>query len=140
MKEKPKAGDGVKRYSNRYYPYPVMTTQIPLNDGKRDTILQWIYDIHIVEWYVTFLLQRYLDYDDVEDKCQEIHRMLAEKKQEDWDKLYEQGYYAVSAYVAGLIHKQIRSVSSFLYKNYERYKEIMTRQDEDFWTNYADSH
>ena len=76
----------------------------------------------------------------MEDKCQEIHRMLAEKKQEDWDRLYEQGYYAISAYVAGLIHKQIRSVSSFLYKNYERYKEIMTRQDEDFWTNYADSH
>lgn len=137
---KKKENNGVKHYSNRFYKYPVMTQQIPLTSGDRDTILNWIHDIHIIEWYVTFLLQRYLDYDDVEDKVQEIYLILAEKTQADWDRLYEQGYYAISAYVAGLIHKQIRSVSSSIYRNYERYKQIMQRQDEDFWEKYSQTH
>ena len=128
-----------KNDRNKYYSKKVLTNQIPLRDGKRETILQWLYDINIVNWYVTYLLNRHLDDEDVEDKIQEIWTMLCEKKQEEWDKLYEQGYYAVSAYVSGLIHRQIRSDTSKIYRKYNKYRENVITKDEAFWMNYEQS-
>ena len=125
---------------NKYYTERVLTSEIPLKDGKRDTILQWLYDTHLVEWYVTYLLQRKLSSHDVEDKIQEIYLMLAEITQEKWTELYNQGIPSVSAYAAGLIHSQIVSSSSKIYKTYNLYKTMEITQDETFWNDYGTEH
>lgn len=129
-----------KRPRNRYYPDRVHTREIPLKDGKRDTIVQWIYDIRIVEWYTTFLLQRDIDALDVEDKIQEIYYMICSIPQEKWDELYEQGRYSISAYVTGIVHQQIVSSTSRIYYGYNRYREIVSTMDDLFWETYYDEH
>lgn len=125
---------------NKYYTERVLTSEITLKDGKRDTILQWLYDTHLVEWYVTYLLHRKLSSHDVEDKIQEIYLMLAEITQEKWTELYNQGIPSVSAYAAGLIHRQIVSSSSKIYKTYNLYKTMEITQDETFWNDYGTEH
>jgi len=132
--------DGKRRYKNRYYPYRVLSGELPLKDGSRDTILKWIHDIHIVEWYTTYLLRQRMDEPYVEDKIQDLWTALCEKTQEDWDRIYEQGYYAVSAYVAGLISRQVRSGTSQMYKKYQRYDNMFVNKDEEFWENYERTH
>lgn len=125
---------------NQYYNNKILTAQTPLVNGNRDTILQWIVDIHIVEYYATYLLRRSIDKEDVEDKIQELYLMIAEISQDKWTYLYEQGYPAVSGYVAGLIHRQIVSDNSAMWKKYQRYKDTELTQDELFWDKYYDEH
>lgn len=129
-----------KRYRNRYYPNRVLTEEIPLKNGDRDTILKWINDIHIVEWYTTYLLQQYIDEPYVEDKIQDLWVALCKKTQAEWDKIYVQGFYSVSAYVAGLIHRQVRSGTSLMYKKYQRYDNMFVNKDDEFWLNYERTH
>lgn len=123
---------------NKYYNEYVLTEQIPLKSSKRDDVLQWIYNIHVVEWCVTYLLKKPIDSEDTEDKIQDIYLFLAEKPQELWDELFAQGKYAISAYVAGLVHKQIKSSTSSIYNTYTKHKQIETIQDDLFWENYAE--
>lgn len=131
------SGGGHKR--NKYYSKLVKTKQIPLKNGERDTIIKWIYDTNLVQWYTTYLMRKNIDNPDVEDCIQEIFTFLCEKKQEDWDRIYQQGFYAVSAYVSGLIHRQIRSDSSKIYRKYGKYNENVVLKDEEFWTNYEEN-
>ena len=121
---------------NRFFADRVHTAEIPLKDGKRDTIVQWIYDIRIVEWYTTFLLHKEITELDVEDKIQEIYAMICDISQEKWDELYEQGKYSISAYVTGIVHQQIVSATSRVYFKYNRYLEVMKTMDDLFWEKY----
>lgn len=121
---------------NWNYSKKVLTGQIPLKSGKREDIVQWIYDIHIVEWYTTYLLKRTIKQGDTADKIQEIYLQVCDVPQEKWDDLYEQGMYSISAYVAGLIHRQIVSDSSRVYKKYNRYREKFVTMEESFWNSY----
>ena len=125
---------------NKYYPDTVHTAEIPLKNGNRDTIVQWIYDINIVEWYTTYLLHREITEQDVEDKIQEIYYMICSIPQEKWDELYEQGKFSISAYVTGIVHQQIVSSTSRLYYSYNRYREIVSTMDDLFWETYYDEH
>lgn len=121
---------------NRYYSKCVKTGEIPLKDGNVNTIVKWLYDTHLVEWYVTFLLKKTLDSEDVEDKCQEIYLMILETPQEKWDKLYAQGQFIVSAYVTGIIHQQVISVNSKVWKYYGKHHEREMRMNDEFWKVY----
>ena len=56
-----------KKLKNKYYENTVLTDNIELVNGDKDTIIKWIYDIHIVEWYSTYLLKKRID-DDLADK------------------------------------------------------------------------
>lgn len=124
---------------NKYYNEYVLTEQLPLNSSNRDEVLKWIYDIHIVEWYTTYLLHKRVDDLDTQDKIGDIYLMIAEKPQSVWDDLFEQGKYAISAYVAGIIHHQIVSDNSAVYKRYEKYKKTEITQDDLFWENYGEN-
>lgn len=121
---------------NKFFDDRVHTGEIPLKDGNRDTIVQWIYDIRIVEWYTTYLLHRRIEELDVEDKIQEIYAMICDIPQEKWDELYEQGRFSISAYVTGIVHQQIVSSTSRVYFKYNRYLEIMKTMDDLFWDKY----
>lgn len=124
--------------TNKYYDKTVLTSVIPLKDGKRDTIINWLYDVHLVEWYATYLLSKSMDDDDTQDKIQTIWEQICMIPQDKWDYLYEQGKYSISAYVTGIIHQQLISDSSECYKLYNRHSERFITQDENFWEKYND--
>lgn len=125
---------------NKFYNARVLTKQTPLKSNERDIIVQWICDIHVVEWYTTQLLHQPYEDAEVQDKIQEIYLMICEVPQEKWDELYKQGKYAVSAYVTGIIHQQIISANSLCYKKYNKHKEIFTTKDDLFWETCSDEY
>ncbi len=134
MKELKKESGRNWNYDNR-----VLTKEIPLKSGKRDDIVQWIYSIHIVEWYTTYLLKRTIKQGDTADKIQEIYIEVCKVPQEKWDDLYEQGYYSISAFVAGIVHRQIISDSSTLYYKYNKYREKFVTMEDSFWQSFYGS-
>lgn len=117
----------------------VLTKEIPLKSGSRDDIVQWIYDINIIPWYVTYLLKRPLNSCDVQDKIQDLYIEVCKVPQEKWDDLYEQGYYSISAFVAGIVHRQIISDSSTIYYKYNKYKEKFVTMEDSFWQSFYGS-
>lgn len=127
------------KLKNKYYDKTCLTNELKLEGGDRDTIIKWIYDIHVVEWYSTYLLKKPID-DDLADKIQEIYLMICEITQDKWDELYEQGQYAISAYVTGIIHQQLWSDTSDIYYKYGKYNTTELTQDDLFWERYNDEH
>ena len=125
---------------NKYYPYKVKTSELPLTSYEKDVVIKWIYDTHLVEWYTTYLMKKSIEEDGVEDRIQELFLMICEIPEEKWKGLYAQGQYAISAYVTGIIHQQIISVNSAIYKKYTKYEAIETIQDELFWEKYVEEH
>ena len=121
---------------NKYYPYRCMTAEIELKDGNRDTILKWLHDTHLLEWYGTYIRQTSLH--NIEDEIQEIWRILCEFPQERWDKIYAQGQANVSAYVTGIIHQQLISHTSEVYKKYDKVWMREPLMDDEWWERYAE--
>ena len=126
------------RRANKYYQERVLTREIPLKDGNRDTIIKWIYDCHLVEWYSTYLLCKTLEDEDTKDKIQSIWEEICAIPQDKWDYLYEQGKYSVSAYITGIVHQQLISDSSKVYNLYNKYSKTFITQDEKFWEKFYD--
>ena len=124
---------------NKFYDKQVMLTEIPLNSSEKNTIIQWLYDIHLVEWYSTYLIGKSID-DDLQDKIQEIYLILCEIPQEKWDELYAQGKYSITAYVTGVIHQQLYSTTSTIYYKYGVHNLKEITMDELFWEKYYDEH
>lgn len=129
----------MKVQKNKYYDKQCLTSEIKLKKSDRDSIIKWIYDTHIVEWYSTYLLKKHID-DDLADKIQEIYLMICEIEQDKWDELFEQGQYAISAYVTGIIHQQLWSSTSAIYYKYGKYNLTEFTQDEIFWEKYNDEY
>lgn len=125
---------------NKYYPYKVKTSELPLTSDERDVVIKWIYDTHLVEWYTTYLMKKSIEEDGVEDRIQELFLMICEIPEEKWKELYVQGQYAVSAYVTGIIHQQIISVNSAIYKKYGKHEAIEKTQSDLFWQTYDEEH
>lgn len=121
---------------NNYYEFKVLSADLPLKSDKKDDIIQWIYDIHIVEWYTTYLLKKTMEDEEVQDKIQEIYLMICEVPQKRWNELYSQGRFAISGYVTGIIHQQLISKTSKIYKKYGKYNETFQTKDDIFWATY----
>ena len=126
----------LKSKKNIYYNGYVKTGEIKLKDSKIETIVQWLYDTHLVEWYVTYLLKKRLEDEDVEDKIQDIYVYVMETPQEKWDDLFEQGQFSVSGYVTGIIHQQLITDNSKIYRKYNKHHQIETRMDDVWWETY----
>lgn len=126
----------LKSKKNIYYNGYVKTGEIALKDSKIETIVQWLYDTHLVEWYVTYLLKKRLEDEDVEDKIQDIYVYVMETPQEKWDDLFEQGQFSVSGYVTGIIHQQLITDNSKIYRKYNKHHQIETRMDDVWWETY----
>lgn len=121
---------------NNYYEFKVLSADLPLKSDKKDDIIQWIYDIHIVEWYTTYLLKKTMENEEVQDKIQEIYLMICEVPQKRWNELYSQGRFAISGYVTGIIHQQLISKTSKIYKKYGKYNDTFQTKDDIFWQTY----
>lgn len=128
------------RNRNKYYKGRVHTAELPLVDNKRETIIKWLYDSNLVPWYSTYILQRSLNDDLVQDLIGEIYLKICEVKQSKWDYLYEQGKFAISGYVTGIIRQQLYSDTSEIYYKYYRYIQKEIRKDDDFWNAYGNEH
>jgi hypothetical protein len=66
--------------------------------------------------------------------------MICEIPEGKWKELYVQGQYAISAYVTGIIHQQIISVNSAIYKKYGKHEAIEKTQSDLFWQTYDEEH
>lgn len=126
----------LKSKKNIYYNGYVKTGEIPLKDSKIETIVQWLYDTHLVEWYVTYLLKKRLEDEDVEDKIQDIYVYVMETPQSKWDDLFEQGQFSVSGYVTGIIHQQLITDNSKIYRTYNKHHQREMRMDDAYWETY----
>lgn len=111
-----------------------LTYDMPLQDGKRNTILQWLMSSQIVEKMTCKILNK--SEKSVQDIIQELWTKICEIPQETWDDLYSQGKASVSGYVVGLIYRQLISVNSDIYKKYNQYKKRFILKSDLFWEYY----
>lgn len=125
---------------NPYCKYNVKTSEIPLKSDKRDDVIEWIYATHIVEWYTTYLMKKSMDDENVADRIQELFLIICEIPETKWKELYTQGTYSISAYVTGIIHQQIISTNSAIYKKYGKYEATQQIQSDLFWETYDEEH
>lgn len=128
------------RRRNRWYNEWVHTADLELKNGDRETIIQWLYDSNLVQWYVTFILEAPLTNGLVEEAIGECWLHICEVKQERWDDLYSQGKFAVSGYVTGIIKQQLVSTHSAFFNKIAKRAEREKIKDEKFWINYEEEH
>lgn len=103
----------------------------PPTNNDPDTILQWLYDRGLVQNYIKKLEYSTIDSETLDDEIQEVWLMLVEKK--DYLKnLYDtQGITGLTATVAGIVHRQIHSNTSQIYKKYKQdYKTFVHISDQ----------
>lgn len=125
---------------NKWYGKLVHTGDLPLNSSDRDEVLTWLYNSNLVPWYTTYLLHRPYEDDLVQDMVGELYMILSEIPQEKWDYLYEQGKFAVSGYVTGVIKFQVWSTTSKIYFKYGKHYEREITMDEEYWERYEEEH
>ena len=118
------------RVSERSKEYYKKLWTSPANNDP-DTILQWLYERGLVQNYIKKLEYKTIDTETVDDEIQEVWLYLVEKK----DKLKElydtQGITGLTAYVSGVIARQIHSNTSQIYKKYKQdYKTFVHISDQ----------
>ena len=128
------------KVKNKYYNEWVHTSDLDLPDGSRDSILTWVYKTNLVPWYATYILQKPYEDDLVQDLIGELYLIICEIKEEKWNELYQQGKFAISGYVTGIIKQQLWSDSSTIYNKYYKYYNRYITMDEDFWMAYSEEH
>lgn len=132
---------GKEHRRNIYCSENPCTLDVPLKDGNRDTILQWIYDIKLVPWYVSYLLKGNPGEERIRDAIQYMWLEICKVSDERWNNLYTQGYLAISSFVTGIIHRQLKSDSSNYYRAEGKYKEMFKVMDnEEFWQKINDTY
>ena len=106
----------------------------------RDEILDYLIKSKFVESYTKKLVYP-SDKDNLQDDyISEVWLQLCEIKEEKWNELYQQGKFAISGYVTGIIKQQLWSDTSRIYtKYYKHYNKEITK-DEDFWMAYSEEH
>lgn len=105
----------------------------PPENNDADTILNWLYNRGLVQNYVRKLEYETIDEDTVQDIIQEVWLYLIEKK----DKLKElydtQGITGLTAYVSGIIARQVHSNSSQIYNKYKKGFKLFKHISEKAW-------
>lgn len=108
----------------------------PPESNDADTILNWLYNRGLVQNYIKKLEYETIDEETIQDEIQEVWLYLIEKK----DKLKElydtQGITGLTAYVSGIIARQVHSNSSKLYIKYKKGFKIFKRISDKAWEVY----
>lgn len=122
----------IQEHSQKYYNKLWSTPA----DNDADTILQWLYDRGLVQNYIKKLEYDTIDDETVQDIIQEIWLYLVEKK----DKLKElydtQGITGLTAYVSGIIARQVHSASSSIYNKYKKDYKKFVHLSEQCWEDF----
>lgn len=118
------------RVSERSKEYYKKLWTPPANNDP-DTIIQWLYDRGLVQNYIKKLEYVTIDDETVQDEIQEVWLYLIEKK-DHLKELYDsQGITGLTAYVSGVIARQIHSNTSQIYKKYKQgYKTFVHISDQ----------
>lgn len=123
------------RVSERQRKYLKKLWTPPINNDA-DTIMQWLYDRGLVQNYIRKLEFQQIDDDTVQDEIQDIWLYLLEKK-EKLKELYDtQGITGLTAYVSGVIARQIHSDTSQIYKKYKKPTKSFLHISETAWHYY----
>lgn len=105
----------------------------PPESNDADSILNWLYNRGLVQNYIKKLEYENIDEETIQDEIQDIWLYLVEKK----DKLKElydnQGITGLTAYVSGIIARQVHSNSSQIYNKYKKGKKIFKRISDKSW-------
>lgn len=108
----------------------------PPENNDADTILNWLYNRGLVQNYIRKLEYETIDEDTIQDEIQEVWLYLIEKK----DKLKElydtQGITGLTAYVSGIIARQVHSNTSQIYKKYKKDFKTFIHLSEQCWDDY----
>ena len=108
----------------------------PPENNDADTILNWLYNRGLVQNYVRKLEYETIDEDTIQDEIQEVWLYLIEKK----DKLKElydtQGITGITAYISGVIARQVHSNSSKIYNKYKKGFKIFKHISDKTWEVY----
>ena len=88
-------------------------------------------------WYSSFLFED--TYEQGEGWCS-WESGVTIVSEEKWNELYQQGKFAISGYVTGIIKQQLWSDSSTIYNKYYKYYNRYITMDEDFWMAYSEEH
>lgn len=108
----------------------------PPESNDADSILNWLYNRGLVQNYIKKLEYETIDEETIQDEIQEVWLYLIEKK----DKLKElydtQGITGLTAYVSGIIARQVHSNSSQLYIKYKKGFKIFKRISDKAWEVY----
>lgn len=108
----------------------------PPENNDADTILNWLYNRGLVQNYVRKLEYETIDEETILDEIQEVWLYLIEKK----DKLKElydtQGITGLTAYVSGIIARQVHSNSSQIYNKYKKGFKLFKHISEKAWEVY----
>lgn len=108
----------------------------PPENNDPDTILNWLYNRGLVQNYIKKLEYETIDEETLQDEIQEVWMYLIEKK----DKLKElydaQGITGLTAYVSGIIARQIHSNTSLIYKKYKADYKRMIHISDKTWEVY----
>lgn len=111
--------------------YKKLMTKPDSNDP--DVLLNWLYNRGLVQNYIKKLEGTSVDPETLQDEIQEVWMFLIEKK----DKLKEiydaQGITGLTAYVSGVIARQIHSNSSVVYKKYKAIKKKLIHISNESW-------
>lgn len=108
----------------------------PPESNDPDSILNWLYNRGLVQNYIKKLEYETIDEETIQDEIQEVWLYLIEKK----DKLKElydtQGITGLTAYVSGIIARQVHSNSSQIYIKYKKGFKIFKRISDKAWEVY----
>lgn len=111
------------------YTYPKST--------KREDIIDWLINTCFIENYAIKLSSndnKYLD-----DIIQDIYVDILSISQEKWDTITYQGFAAIRAYISGMIHRQIKSVTSPTYYKYKKRKLVERNISSTAWNVYEET-
>lgn len=95
--------------------------------NSREDILQYLWDIGLVNNYIKKLEYETIDEETLQDIIQEIWLMICELPEEKITSLYKnQGKTGLTAYMSGVIYRQIHSKTSPIYKKYKaQFKQMV---------------
>lgn len=108
----------------------------PPENNDVDTILNWLYNRGLVQNYIRKLEYETIDEETIQDEIQEMWLYLIEKK----DKLKElydtQGITGLTAYVSGMIARQVHSNTSTIYNKYKSSYKWQIHLSDKCWSDY----
>ena len=128
---------------NRWYKSPKntyfgggMRNRPPLKSSKKEDIYEWLLELDLVNWFITYWFERPIDDFLIRESIQQAWCEIGMLKQETYDNLYEQGDMAVSSYITYVISSAYCRVYNYEKKHWTRFEN----KSFEWWREYEDTH
>lgn len=102
--------------------------------NSREDILQYLWNIGLINNYIRKLEYGTIDEETLQDIIQECWLIICEIPEEKICKLYnEQGKTGLTAYISGVIYRQVHSDTSAIYIKYKKLFKKMIHISQKSW-------